>query len=324
MTKIVNDMSIQFATVNGSGSQSANNIITKAIFRMGIPVGPKNIFPSNIQGLPTWYTIRVSKQGYRARKKELDWVVCMNADTLMEDIKSVQPGGVVVYNTDILPKNFTPTRNDVIYYSVPFSSLARDKVKDIKLRKLLVNVIYVGVLAQLLGIDPAAVESVIKSTFASKPKAIDSNMEAFKIGMDYAKDNLEKKDNYSLEKMDENKDLFLTDGNNLSALGAYMGGCTVLAWYPITPSSSMCESLIGYFEKYRHDSDGKARFAAVQAEDELASIGMVLVAGWAGARSITATSGPGALRSQLQKEFPQNKQGLQIPTSMKCLGPKWQ
>jgi 2-oxoglutarate ferredoxin oxidoreductase subunit alpha len=293
MSKIINDMSIQFATVNGSGSQSANNIITKAIFRMGVPVGPKNIFPSNIQGLPTWYTIRISKQGYRARKKELDWVVCMNADTLIDDIKSVQPGGVVVYNTDILPKNFVPSRSDVTFYAVPFTSLARDKVKDIKLRKLLVNVLYVGVLAQLLNIDVETVESVIKSTFASKPKAIDSNIEAFKIGYEYAKDNLQKKDNYSIEKMNDNKDLFLTDGNNLAALGAYMGGCTVLAWYPITPSSSVCESLISYFEKYRHNQDGTARFAHVQAEDEIASLGMVIGAGWAGARAMTATSGPG-------------------------------
>jgi len=293
--KIVNDMSIQFATVNGSGSQSANNIITKAIFRMGIPVGPKNLFPSNIQGLPTWYTIRVNKDGYRARKKELDWVVCMNPDTLVEDVKSVQPGGVVVYNTDILPKGYTPTRSDVSFYPVPFTTIARDKVKDVKLRKMLVNVLYVGVLSELLNIDPEVVKGVIKDTFASKPKAIDANVEAFEAGRTYARENIPKTDAYSLEKPTKNwnENLFLTEGNNLSALGCAMGGCTVVGWYPITPSSSLCESLIGYMEKYRKDADGKKLFAHVQAEDELASIGMVLGAGWAGARAMTATSGPG-------------------------------
>jgi 2-oxoglutarate ferredoxin oxidoreductase subunit alpha len=291
--RIVNDMSIQFATVNGSGSQSANNIITKAIFRMGIPVGPKNLFPSNIQGLPTWYTIRISKHGYRARKKELDWVVCMNPDTLVEDVKSVQPGGVVVYNTDILPKGYTPTRSDVIYYPIPFTSIARDKVKDVKLRKLLVNVLYVGVLTELLGIDVSVVEGVIRDTFASKPKAIDANLEALHAGMTYAKENLKKQDKYRLESMGENKNMFLAEGNSLAALGCVMGGCTVVGWYPITPSSSLAESFMAYCEKHRKDDKGNANFAIIQAEDELASIGMVLGAGWAGARAMTATSGPG-------------------------------
>ncbi len=292
-SQIINDMSIQFATVNGSGSQSANNIITKGIFRMGIPVGPKNLFPSNIQGLPTWYTIRVSKDGYRARKKELDWVVCMNPDTLVEDVNSVQPGGVVVYNTDILPKGYTPTRKDVIYYPVPFTSLARDKVKDVKLRKMLVNVLYVGVLTELLSLDLEVIKGVIKDTFASKPKAIDANVEALEAGINYAKENLKKQDNYRLEKMDENKGLFLSDGNQLAALGSVMGGCTVCAWYPITPSSSLCESFIAFTEKHRQDGKGTKNVGIIQAEDELASLGMVLGAGWAGARAMTATSGPG-------------------------------
>lgn len=289
---IVNDCSISMATVNGSGSQSANNILMKALFRMGIPVGAKNLFPSNIQGLPTWYTIRINKNGYVARKKELDILVAMNPTTWVEDVRSVQKNGVVICNSDF-PMTLGK-RDDIIYYPVPFKKLAEENFSEVKLRKLLTNMIYVGVLAELLGIDFEVLKGAVADNFSNKQKVVESNLKALQVGIDYAKANIQKTDPYRVERMDKNKGKVVMDGNSAAALGCLYGGCTVVAWYPITPSSSLCESLIDYFEEHRVDkATGKKKFAVLQAEDELAAIGMVLGAGWAGSRAMTATAGPG-------------------------------
>lgn len=290
--KIINDLSIQVATVNGSGSQSANNIIIKTLFRMGIPVGGKNIFPSNISGLPTWFIIRANKHGYVSRKNDVDMVIAMNQDTIDEDIQHVIPGGVIIYNSD-LKLNETNKRDDVIWYPVPFNTLARDGFSDVKLRKLLTNMLYVGFLAELIGLDEEVVKEAISDNFKGKAKAVEINMVAYNIGANYFKENFAKQDNYYVEKMNENQGKILIDGNTAGALGTLFAGCTVVTWYPITPSSNFCETLISNFKKYRVDKNGVAKYAEVQAEDELAAIGMVLGASWAGARAVTSTSGPG-------------------------------
>ncbi|HWH61257.1 MAG TPA: 2-oxoacid:acceptor oxidoreductase family protein, partial [Terriglobales bacterium] len=288
--RIVNDFSIQVATVNGSGSQSANTVLLRSLFRMGIPVSGKNLFPSNIAGLPTWYTIRASKDGWVARKKEIDLLVAMNAETAQDDVKSVAAGAAVVYDE---PLKLDQLRSDLIFYSVPYDKIVASVCPDAKLRKLVKNMIYVGVVAQLLGIDMAQVEAALRKQFAKKIKAADLNMNAARAGFDYAAASLRKTDPLYVEPMHENEGKLIIDGNAAVALGAMFAGVTVVTWYPITPSSSVCEQLIDYMKKYRIGPDGKATFAIVQAEDELAAIGMVLGAGWAGARSMTATSGPG-------------------------------
>ncbi|MBK9295195.1 MAG: 2-oxoacid:acceptor oxidoreductase subunit alpha [Oligoflexia bacterium] len=293
MSIIVNDCSICIATVNGSGSQSANNILLKSFFRMGIPSGAKNLFPSNIQGLPTWYTIRVNKDGYVARKPELDIMVAMNAATWVEDHASVKKGGVIIHGTELAVASGMK-RDDVIYYAIPFKQLAEQNFTEIKLRKLLTNMIYVGVLTELLQIDLEVVKKAVSDNFANKAKVVEANLKALQVGIDYVKGNVKKQDPYKVEKMDANKNKIVIDGNSAAALGCVYGGCSVVAWYPITPSSSLCETTIDYFEELRVDkTTGKKNFATVQAEDELAAIGMVLGAGWAGARAMTATSGPG-------------------------------
>lgn len=295
--KIVNDLTIQVATVNGSGSQSANNIIIKTLFRMGIPVGGKNIFPSNIAGLPTWYNIRANHKGYVARKAELDLLIAMNQDTIDEDVSNIRKGGVVIYNSDL---KLSVQRDDVIFYPVPFSTLARENFTDIKLRKLLTNMLYVGFVAELIGLEEETVKKAISDQFKGKEKAVLVNVQAYDIGSKYFKDNFTKQDNYYVERMNANENKILIDGNSAGALGSLFAGCTVVTWYPITPSSSLCETLISYLHKYRKDENGKAKFAEVQAEDELAAIGMVMGAGWAGARALTATAGPGI---SLMSEF---------------------
>jgi 2-oxoglutarate ferredoxin oxidoreductase subunit alpha len=295
--KIINDLTIQVATVNGSGSQSANNIIIKTLFRMGIPVGGKNIFPSNIAGLPTWYNIRVNKNGYVARKGEIDLLIAMNQDTIDEDVSNIKKGGVVIYNSDL---KLNIQRDDLIFYPVPFTTLARENFTDIKLRKLLTNMLYVGFLAELIGLEEEIAKKSIVDQFKGKEKAVSVNQQAYDIGAKYFKDNFTKKDNYYVERMNENQNKILIDGNSAAALGSLFGGCTVVAWYPITPSSSLCETLISYLNKYRKDENGKSKFAEIQAEDELASIGIVIGAGWAGARALTATAGPGI---SLMSEF---------------------
>ena len=288
--RIVNDMSIQVATVNGSGSQSSNTVLLRSIFQMGVPVSGKNMFPSNIAGLPTWYTIRANKHGYIGRKKEIDFLVAMNPETATEDTMSLAPGASVLYDE---PLALHKLRNDLIFYSVPYDKLVAQVCPEAKLRKLVKNMVYVGVVASLLTIEMAEVEKAIRKQFATKVKAANLNLAAAQAGFEYAKANLEKRGAFYIERMDKTAGKIIIDGNSAAALGCMFAGCTVVTWYPITPSSSLVETMIEYMKEYRITSDGKATFAIVQAEDELAAIGMVIGAGWAGARSMTATAGPG-------------------------------
>src|ERR1700733_10025711 len=288
--RVINDFSINVATVNGSGSQSANSVLLKSIFGMGVPVSGKNLFPSNIAGLPTWYTIRASKDGYVARRKYIDLLLAMNPETAREDILALPGHGVAIYDESLNLKQY---RDDVVCYPVPFDKITAAVCPEAKLRKLVRNMIYVGVVAQLLSMDLVAVENSVRRQFAKKQKAADLNWTAVKAGFDYAAKSLTKQDPFQLEPMNATAGKIIIDGNSAAALGAMFAGVTVVTWYPITPSSSVVESLIDYMKKYRVEEDGKANFAIVQAEDELAAIGMVLGAGWAGARSMTSTSGPG-------------------------------
>src|SRR5271165_4728306 len=287
---VVNNFSIQVATVNGSGSQSANTVLLRTIFQMGIPVSGKNMFPSNIAGLPTWYTIRASKKGYIARKKEIDFLVAMNSETAKEDVMSLASGAAVLYDE---PLKLNELRSDLTFYPVPYDKITAAVCPEAKLRKLVKNMVYVGVLAQLLSFDMAEVEKALRKQFAKKVKAAELNWNAAKAGYDYAASSLTKADPFTVERMDKTSGMIIIDGNAAAALGSMFAGVTVVTWYPITPSSSLVETLIDYMKEYRIGPDGKATFAIVQAEDELAAIGMVLGAGWAGARSMTATAGPG-------------------------------
>jgi 2-oxoglutarate ferredoxin oxidoreductase subunit alpha len=287
---VVNDFSIQVATVNGSGSQSANLVLLRSIFRMGIPVSGKNLFPSNIAGLPTWYTIRASKDGYIARKKEIDVLIAMNPETWQEDMLSLPAGAAAIYEESA---NLGQLRDDVACYPVPFDKLTAAVCPEAKLRKLVKNMVYVGVAAQLLKMDIVAVEAALRKQFAKKVKAADLNWAAVQAGYEYASTNFTKHDPFLLEPMNETAGKIIIDGNAAAALGCVFAGCTVAMWYPITPSSSLVENFIDLAKRYRIEENGKATFAVVQAEDELAAIGAVLGAGWAGARAMTATSGPG-------------------------------
>ncbi len=287
---VANDFSIQVATVNGSGSQSANNILLRTIFQMGVPVSGKNMFPSNIAGLPTWYTIRASKDGYIARKKEIDFLIAMNPETGKEDVLALAPGAVALYDE---PLKLSELRSDLTFYAVPYDKITATVCPEAKLRKLVRNMVYVGVVAKLLGLDMAEVEKALRKQFATKVKAAELNWKAAKAGYEYAEASLTKADPFKIERMNENAGKIIIDGNSAAAMGSMFAGVTVVTWYPITPSSSLVESLIDYMKEYRVGPDSKATFAIVQAEDELAAIGMVLGAGWAGARSMTATAGPG-------------------------------
>jgi 2-oxoglutarate ferredoxin oxidoreductase subunit alpha len=287
---IVNDCTIHVATVNGSGSMSSNSVLMRSIFQMGVPVSGKNMFPSNIAGLPTWFTIRANKDGWIARKKEVDIMVCMNAATAREDVEALQPGAVCIYDAPLACKNI---RHDVTFFAVPFAKLAGELSQDSRLRKLLTNMIYVGIVAERLGIDRDEIINAIGKQFKGKKKAIDPNVAAIDKGIEYARENLPKQHHWRIERMNATAGKIIIDGNAAAAIGAMFGGVTVVTWYPITPSSSLCESLIDYMKEHRIGPDGKATFAIVQAEDELAAMGMVLGAGWAGARSLTSTSGPG-------------------------------
>ena len=288
--RVVNDFSIQVATVNGSGSQSANSVLLKSIFGMGVPVSGKNLFPSNIAGLPTWNTIRASKDGYVARRKYIDLLVAMNPETAREDILALPSHGVAIYDESLNLKQY---RDDVVCYPVPFDKITAAVCPEAKLRKLVRNMVYVGVVAQLLEIDMDCVEAALKKQFAKKQKALDLNFGAVKAGAAYFVEKLTKQDPFFIERMDATAGKIVIDGNSAAGLGAVFAGVTVVAWYPITPSTSVVEATIEYLKKFRVTEDGKATFAVVQAEDELAAIGMVLGAGWSGARSMTATSGPG-------------------------------
>src|SRR5450755_1899921 len=288
--RVANNMSIQVATVNGSGSQSSNTVLLRSIFQMGVPVSGKNMFPSNIAGLPTWYTIRANKDGYIARKKEIDFLVAMNSETAQEDVLSVAAGAAVLYDE---PLNLSSLRSDLIFYAVPYDKLVAPVCPEAKLRKLVKNMIYVGVVAKLLAIDMGEIEKAIRKQFAKKVKAATLNLAAVQAGFDYATANLPKRDPFFIQKMDKTQGKIIIDGNSAAALGCVFAGVTVIAWYPITPSSSLPETTIEYLKRFRIDPNGKATFAVVQAEDELAAIGMVLGAGWTGARAMTATAGPG-------------------------------
>ncbi|PWU03731.1 MAG: 2-oxoacid:acceptor oxidoreductase subunit alpha [Terriglobia bacterium] len=296
---VINDFSIQVATVNGSGSQTANSVLLRALFQMGIPVSGKNMFPSNIAGLPTWFTIRASKDGYIARRKEIDFLVAMNPETAREDVLKLDSGAAVVYDE---PLGLKELRSDVHFYPVPFDKLVAPVCPDAKLRKLVRNMIYDGVVAWLLSIEmPEVRKALVKQFGKRKAKAAELNWGAAQAGFDWAARTLTKTDPYIAERMNATAGKVIIDGNSACALGAMFAGVTVVTWYPITPSSSLVESLMGYMKRFRHDPEtGKATYAIVQAEDELASIGMALSAGWAGARAMTSTSGPGI---SLMSEF---------------------
>jgi len=287
---IVNDLTIHVATVNGSGSQSSNNVLMRSIFQMGVPVSGKNMFPSNIAGLPTWFTIRANKDGWIGRKKEVDLMVCMNAQTAREDVEGLPSGALCIYDA---PLNCRTIRNDIEYFEVPFAKLAADLSTDSKLRKLLTNMVYVGIIAELIGIEREEIIIALGKQFKGKMKAIDANVASIDKGLGYAKANLPAQNKWRVARMNATQGKIIIDGNAAAAIGSVFGGVTVVTWYPITPSSSLCESIIDYARQTRIDENGKATFAIVQAEDELAAVGMVLGAGWAGARSMTSTAGPG-------------------------------
>jgi len=289
---IVNDFSIQVATVNGSGSQTANTVLMRSLFQMGIPVSGKNLFPSNIAGLPTWFTIRASRRGWIGRKRETDILVAMNPESAREDVMGLGPGAAVVYDE---PLKLDALRSDLHFYPVPFDKLVAPVCPEAKLRKLVRNMIYDGVLAQLLGIDLAEMRKALVKQFGPrKAKAAELNWGAVQAGYEFASKNLVKTDPYRAERMHATEGKIIIDGNAACALGAIFAGVTVVSWYPITPSSSLVESMTGYLKRFRTDpATGKATYAVLQAEDELASIGMAIGAGWAGARAMTATSGPG-------------------------------
>lgn len=294
-----NDFSIQVATVNGSGSQTANTVLMRSIFQMGVPVSGKNLFPSNIAGLPTWFTIRASKRGYIGRKKEIDFLVAMNAETATADVDELAPGSAVVYDE---PLRLNERRSDLHFYPVPFDKLVMRVCPEAKLRKLVRNMIYDGVLAHLLGLDLEEVHKALTRQFgARKQKAAEMNWNAVLAGEEYARNNFVKRDPFVVRRMNENAGKIVIDGNSAAAMGCMFAGVTVVTWYPITPSSSLVETLINYMRRYRIDeATGKASYAIVQAEDELAAVGMVIGASWAGARAMTATSGPGV---SLMSEF---------------------
>lgn len=287
--KIVNDFSITIATVNGSGSQTANVTLLRALFKMGIPVSGKNLFPSNIQGLPTWYTIRVNKDGFLARRDEAEIVVTLNPASFARDLALVQPGGAFFYADDIkLPIN----RNDISLYPMPVKALARAADVSPNLRDYIANMVYVGVLAQMLGIDLEKIKQALTFHFKGKEQPIASNFGVIQAAADWAAKNLTKTDPFVVEPMDKTDGLIMTDGNTAAALGAIYGGVQFAAWYPITPASTLAESLNVYLPRLRK-KDGKQTYVVIQAEDELSAIGMAVGAGWAGLRAMTSTSGPG-------------------------------
>lgn len=287
---IVNDFVVQVATVNGSGSLSANQILVKSLFRMGVPVGGKNLFPSNIAGLPTWFTVRVNHQGFTGRRLLCDAFVAMNPATYVEDLKNIKSGGFCFTNSEI---KTIVERSDIQQVVVPFKDLTTTLSDSVKMRKLLANVVYVGIITELLHVPIEVIDQAIEDQFGDKPKVIESNKKAILVGRDYAKEHLKNLNfPYRIEKMNSPRRL-LIDGNTAAGLGSVMGGCTVGAWYPITPSSSLMESFSEICENYRLNADGTKRFALLQAEDELSAICMVIGAGWAGARAMTASSGPG-------------------------------
>lgn len=290
---VINDFVVQVATVNGSGSLSANQILVKSLFRMGVPVGGKNLFPSNIAGLPTWFTVRVNHQGFTGRRLLCDAFVAMNPTTYVEDLQKIKPGGFCFTNSEI---KTIVERKDIQQFVVPFKDLTGALSDSIKLKKLLANVVYVGIITELLQVPLDVIDQAIEDQFGDKPKVIESNKKAILVGREYAKEHFKDlKFPYRIQKMNTQgaPKKLLIDGNTAAGFGSVMAGCTVGAWYPITPSSSLMESFSAVCEEYRVSENGERRYALVQAEDELSAICMVLGAGWAGARAMTASSGPG-------------------------------
>lgn len=291
MDKVINDFSIIVGTKNGSGSSTANNTILRAIFKMGIPVSGKNLFPSNIQGLPTWYTIRANKDGFIARSADQEIVIAMNPDSFARDLASVAPGGAFFYADDIKQPI---TRADIAVYPMPVKQIVRsDPSVPSDFRDLVGNMVYVGALAQMIGIDLEKIHAALSFHFKGKQKPIDMNLNTVKAGAEWAKTNLEKKDPFYLEPMNKTDGLIMADGNTAAAIGSIFGGVQFAAWYPITPASSLAEALNDYFPLLRTREDGKHTYAVLQAEDELAAVGMAIGAGWSGLRAMTSTSGPG-------------------------------
>ncbi len=295
-----NDFVVKFANVNGSGSASANELFAKAILRMGVPVSPRNIFPSNIQGLPTWYEARVSEAGYLGRRGSVDMMVAMNPQTWDQDVKEIEPGGYLFYDSS-KPLPQSKFRDDINVIGVPLTEICNREYSDPRQRQLFKNIIYVGVLSALLEIDPAEIEKLFSEQYKGKEKLLASNIKALHMGRDYAQANLTCPSGLRVQRSDKvGKQIFI-DGNSAAALGCVYGGATVAAWYPITPSSSLAEAFGRYCSKLRVDKEtGENRYAIIQAEDELASVGIVIGAAWNGARAFTATSGPGI---SLMSEF---------------------
>ena len=306
-----NDFVIRFANVNGTGSASANALFTKAVFRMGIPVTPKNIFPSNIQGLPTWYEVRVSEKGFLGRREGIDFMVCVNPQSMLRDVKSVKSGGYFLYDST-KPLHAEFVRDDINYIGIPMTELCNNAFTDARQRQLFKNIIYIGALSKLMNFEFSVFEQLIADQFKGKEKLIEPNIKALKMGVEYVEQNFKYPLDLRVERRDLIKDSIMMSGNTACALGAIYAGATVAAWYPITPSTSVVDAFAKYAEKLRINKEtGKKNFAIVQAEDELAAIGMVLGASWNGARSFTATSGPGI---SLMNEFLGLAYFAEIPT----------
>src|SRR5690348_5118041 len=299
-TPRINDFAIKIATVNGTGSASANTLLMKSIFRSGIPVMGKNYFPSNIQGLPTWYEIRVTKDGYVARSGRIDLMVAMNAETYARDVKEVAPGGYLIYDST-WPRPALLKRDDITVLGVPLAQLCNENFAGVRTRILMKNICYAGVLAALLDLDLEQIRKLLAETYAKKPQLVDSNMKAIQLGYDFAKQNFACPLPLRVEKMTKTSGHIMIDGNTAAALGCVFAGATVAAWYPITPSTSLMDAFKAFCDRMRVDPEtGRKNFAFIQAEDELAAIGMTIGAMWNGARAFTATSGPGI---SLMSEF---------------------
>jgi 2-oxoglutarate ferredoxin oxidoreductase subunit alpha len=296
----VNDFTLKLANVNGTGSASANGLLMKSIFRMGVPVAGKNYFPSNIQGLPTWYEVRVSRDGYRARSGRVDLMVAMNAQTYAQDLAEVSPGGYLLYDST-WPRSHVLAREDVTVLGAPFAQLCNEAFDGVRTRILMKNIVYVGALAALLDIDMAVMEQLAQDNFGKRPGLVEANMKAIRMGWDYAKANFDCPLGFRVEAMNATAGKVMMDGNTTAALGCVYAGATVGAWYPITPSTSLMDAFRSFCARFRADPDSRERrYCVIQAEDEMAAIGMVLGASWAGARAFTPTSGPGI---SLMSEF---------------------
>ncbi len=295
----INDFVIRFANVNGTGSASANNMFSKAVFRMGVPVSPKNIFPSNIQGLPTWFEVRVTEKGYLGSRGDVDFVVAINGQTMRSDYDTLVPGGYFLYDsTKSLPRDFK--RDDVIEIGIPLTQMCIDNYTNPRQRQLFKNIIYVGALAYLFDMEFEVLTNMVKDQFAKKEKLIPPNIGALELGYNYAKEHFADTCGLSVQRRDNVGNAIMIDGNSATGLGAIYGGATVCGWYPITPSTSVVEGFEKYAKKFRVDENGKNKYALLQAEDELSAIGMAIGANWMGARGFTATSGPGV---SLMSEF---------------------